>query len=287
MNEQINYQIPYFAVSDPYDVVYRNNSTSHLVLPHTHNALEIYFTLSDLPDVLLNDTVSSVSSGSLVIIPPYNVHQLFNQRQTVYERYIISINSEWLQYLFQARPDVMGYADRSSQPAIVCLSAEEQVILKDELNQFLKTDQSFDVKNYALFFSLLDTVDQLITENMQPSKTQLHISKSQHTVNEIIAYINAHLMEPLTLHMIADHFYMNKDYLGRLFKKHTHATIGHYIAMQKLSIAQLMLSEGQSVSKVQERLGFTSYAYFFKFFKKMTGISPSHYRKTNMNKTQK
>ena len=49
-------------------------------------------------------------------------------------------------------------------------------------------------------------------------------------------------------------------------------------------MAQLMLSEGQSVSRVQEQLGFTSYAYFFKFFKKMTGISPSHYRKTSLIK---
>ncbi|MGN0143100.1 MAG: helix-turn-helix domain-containing protein [Roseburia sp.] len=284
MNKQTNCQIPYFAVTDPYDVVYRKNSASQLVLPHTHNALEIYFTLTDLPDVLLNDTVSSVSSGSLVIIPPYNVHQLYNQRQTVYERYIISINSEWLQYLFQSQPDVMRYAARTSQPFIVSLSSEEQVLLEDSLKQFLKADSSFDIKSYALFFSLFDTVDELITKNMQPLKTQLHISKSQHTVNEIIAYINAHLMEPLTLQMIADHFYMNKDYLGRLFKKHTHATIGHYIAMQKLSIAQLMLAEGQSVSTVQEHLGFTSYAYFFKFFKKMTGISPSYYRKTTMNK---
>ena len=84
------------------------------------------------------------------------------------------------------------------------------------------------------------------------------------------------------MQMIADHFYMNKDYLARLFKKHTHATVGHYIAMQKLSMAQMLLAEGKSVAKVQEQLGFSSYAYFFRFFKKMTGISPSHYRKTNM-----
>lgn len=72
--------IPYFAVDIPFDVVYRKSRTSSPVKPHTHNALEIYFTLTDLPDVLLNDTVTSVPSGSLVIIPPHCVHQLFTLR---------------------------------------------------------------------------------------------------------------------------------------------------------------------------------------------------------------
>ena len=71
--------IPYFIIDAPYELAYRNNGTSSPARPHTHNALEIYLTMSDLPDVLLDDTVSSVSKGSLIIIPPHHVHQLFNQ----------------------------------------------------------------------------------------------------------------------------------------------------------------------------------------------------------------
>ena len=225
--------IPYFAVTDPYDVVYRKNSTSHLVLPHTHNALEIYFTLTDLPDVLLNDTVTSVSKGTLVLIPPYNIHQLFNQRLTIYERYIVSINSDWIEYLFKNRPQVMHYAKSTSHPSIVPLSSHDQALLISKLDCFLQSKQTYDVQNMADFFVLLNMIDQMITHNIRPLKTQLHISKSQQTVNDIIAYINEHLMEPLTLEQIASHFFINKDYCGRLFKKHTQATIGHYIAMQK------------------------------------------------------
>jgi YesN/AraC family two-component response regulator len=39
-----------------------------------------------------------------------------------------------------------------------------------------------------------------------------------------------------------------------------------------------MLRNGSTVSEVQESLGYSSYAYFFKSFKKITGMSPSHYR---------
>ena len=268
--------VPYFAVNDSFHVVYRNNSTACPVVPHTHNALEIYFTLTDLPDVLLNDTVSNVAKGSLIIIPPYFVHQLFNQELTVYERYIVSINTVWLNNVFSSHPELL---DHARQPGIITLSMEEQRTLCSSLEHFLERDAAMSVGTYAEFFNLLSLIDSMILEaDTQKPHMQLTISKSQKTVNDIIAYINEHITENLTLDAVADYFYMNKDYLARLFKKHTHAAMGHYISMQKISMAQGLLAQGMTVAQVQEKMGFTSYAYFFKFFKKMTGVSPSHYR---------
>lgn len=275
--------IPYFSMDNSYDVVYRNSSTSFPVKPHTHNALEIYFTLTNLSDVLLNDTVSSVSKGSLIVIPPHYVHQLFNQNLTVYERYIITINSNWLNTVLVKNTELMSYASYTSLPTIVRLSSSNISILRDQLDNYLQNHSTPSLSRYADFFSILSILDSEITKGLHKNiSVKLSISQSQKNVNEIISFINKHLTEPLTLDTIAAKFYLNKDYLGRLFKEHTHATIGHYISVQRASLAQNMLAEGHTVSEVQEKLGFTSYAYFFKFFKKMTGISPSQYRKNNM-----
>ncbi|MCR5734722.1 MAG: hypothetical protein K6G22_08980, partial [Lachnospiraceae bacterium] len=64
--------------------------------PHSHNATEFYYTLTDLPDVLLNDTVQAVPAGSLLIIPSYCVHQLFHEADVKYERYILTVHDRWL-----------------------------------------------------------------------------------------------------------------------------------------------------------------------------------------------
>lgn len=274
--------IPFFSVDDPYDIVYRKNSTSTPVKPHVHNAVEIYFTLTDLPDVLLNDTVSSVSANSLIVIPPHTVHQLFHQQSTVYERYIVTINSHWLEQVLGNNVGWMQYAFPGGQPAIIPLTDPGTTSLILALNQFLKKHNSLSMPALADFFALLNTINTIITDGLNNSTTRIRsISRSQQHVNEIIAYINRHITEPLTLESIAEAFHLNKDYLGRLFKLHTQATIGHYIAVQRISLAQSLLTEGHTVTEVQEKLGFTSYAYFFKFYKKMTGISPSQYRKNN------
>lgn len=268
--------IPYFAINDSFEIVYRNNSTSCPVLPHTHNALELYFTLTDLPDVLLNDTVSSVAKGSLIIIPPYYVHQLFNQKLTIFERYIVTVNTFWLSNVFVSHPELMHY----TSPRIISLSKEKQEKLCMQLNQFLKNGNMVSVKTYIEFFSLMNLLDTIIMDSYSDKRhAPRTISRSQKTVNNIITYINEHLTESITLDKIADNFFMNKDYLARLFKEHTHSTIGQYVSMQKINMAKSLLADGLTVSQVQEKMGFSSYSYFFKFFKKMTGISPSHFRK--------
>lgn len=280
-NEQT---IPYFSVDDPYDIVYRKNSTSTPVKPHTHNAVEIYFTLTDLPDVLLNDIVSSAPANSLIVIPPHTVHQLFHQEATVYERYIVTINSHWLEQVLNSNYGWMHYAFSGGKPAIISLNEANATLLSHELDKYLTNHSHFSLPSLSDFFALVGILNPIIIEGLNNLNTRIRsISRSQQHVNEIIAYINRHLTSPLSLKSIADEFHMNKDYLGRLFKSHTHATIGHYIAMQRISLAQSLLSEGHTVNEVQEALGFTSYAYFFKFFKKMTGISPSQYRKDSLS----
>lgn len=274
--------IPYFCVDDPYDIVYKKSSTSTPVKPHTHNAVEIYFTLTDLPDVLLDDIVSGASACSLIVIPPHTVHQLFHQKATVYERYIVTINSHWLEQVLGNNSGWMHYAFSGGQPAIIPLNQSKATMLSHELDQYLVKHNNLSMPALADFFALLNTLNAMITEGLSNSNTRVRsISRSQQHVNEIIAYINRHLTEPLSLESIAEEFHMNKDYLGRLFKSHTQATIGHYIAVQRVNLSQSLLAEGHTVTNVQETLGFTSYAYFFKFFKKMTGISPSQYRKNN------
>lgn len=275
--------IPYFAVNDSFDIAYRNSSTSSPVKPHIHNAMELYFTLTDLPDVLLDDTVSSVEKGTLILIPPYCVHQLFHQELTVYERYILSVNLDWLSNVFASHSELMRSISTSTQPRILPLTEQNQIELRDKLESFLQNSKHMMVNTYAEFFCLLDYIDTLVSDfNLSNQQVQLTITQSQETVNRVITYINEHLTEPLSLQEIADHFFMNKDYLARLFKKHIHSTIGHYIDMQRVNMAQQLLSKGYTVSQVQEKMGFSSYAYFHRFFTKMTGVSPSVYRKSKV-----
>lgn len=272
-------EIPYYAVNEPFELYYRNSVAADPVSAHTHNAAELYLTLTNLPDVLLNDTVSEVRKGTLILIPPFCVHQLYHGIDQVYERYILNIDIRWLEKVFECMEDSVDYLKWTDRPLTLALDEPQLSKLTAALNRFLPMQGERSIKAVAEFMALLSVLDGVVQEASKNfALDQTVVSGTQKTVNEIISYINAHLMENLTLGQIASHFYMNKDYLSRLFMKHTHTSIGHYSSIQRIAKAQELLREGKTVGEVQEIMGYSSYAYFFKTFQKMTGISPSRYR---------
>lgn len=274
-----NKEIPYFVVNEPFEVEYKDGIVTKTVCAHTHNVAEIYLTLTDLPDVLLNQTVSWVSQGSLIIIPPFCVHQLFHRENLEYRRYILNVDVNWMERVLAKTSVSLEYMKHAKQPMILSLGKKELSRLLGHLDAVWNLRDCRDFRAMAQFFELMDEIDSMVQERKrEPEENSLTVVGTQKRVNEIIAYMNDYLMTGITVEQVAKHFFLNKDYLSRLFAKHTHTTIGHYMAMQRIAKAQELLRGGMTVVQVQEMMGYSSYSYFHKSFQKLTGMSPSRYR---------
>lgn len=273
-----NKTAPSFPISTPFDTVYRKDSPACPVGPHSHNGAELYLTLSDLPDVLLNDTVSEVPAGTLILIPPFCIHQLYHKAGTVYERYILSIHSQWLETVFCRRSDALPYLKQGAAPLLLPLGTAGREPVFHRMKELQTLSGDFSPHALSVFFCFLSALDAAVTGLAPMDSRTLPISAQQKSINEVIAYIHEHIHDHLTVTGLAEQFYLHPDYLSRLFKRHVHSTISHYITVQKIATAQSLLRDGCTVAQVQEALGFSSYAYFFRTFQKCTGISPSRYR---------
>ncbi len=263
-------QIPFFGVADSFDIAYRKNQNTYPVHPHVHNALEVYFTLTDLPDALLGSIITNVPAGTLIFIPPYMVHQLYHEPEPVYERYVLSIDPVWLESSLRNCPTAFPYLDSNSDAGIIPLRTEEQELLVSILNEILALNEPYSPAYYARFFFLYEQMERIVSDYRTRNNLSAAISsKAQNTVTGIIRYINEILLQNPRVADIADHFYMNKDYLERLFKKETHITIGQYIALQKISLAQQYFRKGLTVTQTGELLGFCNYSHFLHFYKKV------------------
>ncbi len=267
-----------FPVAPPYDMVYRKESTDHPVGPHSHNAAELYYTLTDLPDVLLNDKVLEVKSGTLLVIPTFCTHQLYHEVGKIYERYIFSINTQWLDSVFCEGAKDFSYLKDAPTPLIIQPDEKRKTELKEKFDNLLTFKEKNSIEALSAFLDTFSLIHSMTRKFNLKKKQELPISPSQKRVNDIIGFLHDHLNENITIPDISEHFYLNPDYLARLFKNRMHISIGRYILLQKISVAETMLRNGSTVSEVQESLGYSSYAYFFKSFKKITGMSPSHYR---------
>jgi len=108
-----------------------------------------------------------------------------------------------------------------------------------------------------------------------------HLNCKNNHVLEILKYINGHITEKITLSNIAGHLYLSKEYTSYIFKKETGKQLMSYINEQKSLLAKSMIiNDNIPLSDVWSYLGFDSYDYFSKTFKKYIGVTPSFIKRT-------
>lgn len=261
-----------------FGIVHRRNICTTPVLPHTHDATEIYLNLSSLPNVLLGNRIVTAEPGTLILIPPFCVHQLFDKTDEVYDRYILSVNAAWLDSIFPHGAICYGYLKGGGQPLLLSLPDSPLKALRRKFEALLSLQENDTFSAMAVFFECMALVNDMIQLHNAEHSEGIRISTTQQTVADIIRYLNEHIHESVSLRDLSEHFYLHPDYISRIFKKHTNTTVGSYITLQKMALAQQLLSEGNTIAQVQLMTGYSSYAHFARTFRQHIGMPPGAYR---------
>ncbi|WP_246320345.1 helix-turn-helix domain-containing protein [Paenibacillus qinlingensis] len=99
-------------------------------------------------------------------------------------------------------------------------------------------------------------------------------------INKIIRFIRQNYDENITLKSMARYVAMEEHYVSRLFKSKVGENLINYVQHYRVEKAKVFLAESDlSVSDVGCNVGFSNDNYFIKIFKRVTGITPSVYRK--------
>jgi len=126
-----------------------------------------------------------------------------------------------------------------------------------------------------LYFSLFDRLAEALDDKKNAKQDDL--------VTRIRTYIEqGYADQSLSVDSIADRLGMSATYIGRLFKKGSGGTILDYIVEVRMTQAkELLHGTEHSVSEIADRVGFNNVTYFYRVFKKYSGMTPSEYRKSS------
>ncbi len=106
-------------------------------------------------------------------------------------------------------------------------------------------------------------------------------SLSERYVKQLMEYVNEHYTERIGLDALASLLGISKCHLAREFKKITGQTVLAYINTLRCRRAELLISEGKSVTEAAIDAGFESLSYFSRTYKKLMGASPSKQKNTH------
>lgn len=93
-------------------------------------------------------------------------------------------------------------------------------------------------------------------------------------------YVASHYKEPLELSDIAKQFGLSYHYLSTYFSQMAKEGFSEYLNKLRIEHAMALLREGEgSISEIGCTVGYADHSYFCRVFKKITGETPSSFRR--------
>ena len=243
---------------------------------HIHDCYEMYYSISGGKQFLIDNTCYPVDPGDLFLINNFESHCLSRVDDNAHERIVISIHPDYLRALSSRETDLTRCFQRR-EGALRCKLPLPQEAQSRFLYLLHKLQEAkgygADVMENAIFTELMVLVNRLYgAEEEKAAEYRYHP-----VVEKIIAYINAHIGEKITLCVLADSMYLSQAYICRIFKAETGTSINKYITARRISIAKARLGEGRTVAEACEQSGFNDYTNFVTLFTRLVGITPKQY----------
>ena len=142
-----------------------------------------------------------------------------------------------------------------------------------------ETDSEFQTRN-----TLSETWCLLIKELQENPDIQKTTGMEQtNRLRSMIAYINQHYPERITLAEIAKIAGVSEREASRCFKKTIGQSPMEYLIKYRLNQSKkLLLETNMTITAICQQCGFSDSAYFGKVFRKSYGMTPSEYRSGSM-----
>lgn len=138
------------------------------------------------------------------------------------------------------------------------------------------------IQNAAAINSLFSEVLNIFQEIFRTQSRKC--SDASSIINELELFMKKNYASPINIEDMARKFNFNASYLTRIFKKHTGESPVKYLLRLRIDEAKKLLLEHSdlSVKQISTLVGYEDQHYFSRFFKELTGVSPSDYRNKNL-----
>ena len=141
--------------------------------------------------------------------------------------------------------------------------------IRDRLDAYLLKPASEEI--------IIDTIKNCLKKKKKEYREE---KIGNQNLDCVIAYIEAHYKEAISLKVLADIAHFSPTYLSRMFHQEMGCTLCNYINKKRIENAKrLLLKTEQSIQEIAIDCGFINISHFNRVFKNLVGKSPMEYKK--------
>lgn len=231
---------------------------------HCHGFYEIYYFVSGHVDYMVEGTHYSPKPGTLIFFKPGSIHGVK-----------IHGDREYIRYTFHFMPDIIPPEHRE----VLFSPFYEETVYHENVELFSCFDYVLaagDLPKKVREMAVACRFEALLTELYAIKSHQGEGSTPAADLSgTIVAYINEHITEDISLDELAKSFFISKSQLNRIFRKSMDTTVGNYISLKRVNIARQLLHSGETAEAAAAAAGFRDYSTFYRTYRRILGHSPA------------
>ncbi len=249
---------------------------------HFHDFHKLIICLAGSVTYIIEGKTYKLRPWDILLVPMNKIHHSKTDSVSAYERSVLFIDSFFLEKCGESA-DLSGcfvLAEREEKH----LFHADGDIRREIAHALTGIESSLHSKDFGAdflaktyFFRLMIFINRLVLDENSMGSALVLDKK----LDEVIAYINAHFCEDITIDFLSKKFFISKSYLMHRFKSVTGGSVHSYIIQKRLAAALSMLRDGVPVSVAACECGFGDYTCFYRSFRKAYGFSPGEAQTKN------
>lgn len=245
---------------------------------HYHDFHKLIWFVSGDVEYHLEGKTYKLEPHDILLVNKGEIHKPFVGNDTVYERYVFYISTDFLDEHSENGSDLNQCFQMTlkEQGNVIRLNPAQSGTLFETVRLLEKAEkeESYAKEMYCriLFLKLLIELNRCCIENPEVFHKTARYDKK---VVEMIHYINENLSQDLTIEALSSRFYLSKYHMMRKFKEETGYSMHQYVLEKRILAARNLMLSGMPATAASAECGFKDYSTFSRAYKKLLGQLPS------------
>lgn len=281
-SEGVDFQNFYqeLEMSYPMAETHRDESYTNATMTlHSHDFYEMLFCRSsDRVEYLVGTERYRLQPGDIVIVVPGVSHRplLPEDMQVSYRRDIVWFSREFVQNICQMLP-MARQVWPQRDGVLLRTKGTKWEFLSELFRTGVKEAERARPEFEGIVLGNTITILAYIVRALEEGGGSGMQAEKPELLDRVMAYIEDHLSEKITLEEVAGHFFVSVSTITQLFRQKMGTSFYHCVTQRRLIAAKTMIQEGKLLEEVSRAVGFADYSSFYRAFKKEYGITPRQY----------